>query len=579
MADGSKGGESARQSEDSAGVEVNESREPQAPEESQASGASRASLDVNAAHGGSSAAALGEEGEGEKEANSTEASNSKEKEDGENGGEGVPEAVAVEAAVKEASSTVNTAESTSKAESTVSNSTSNNPSNPLQAQLQALQSDKTRLEAQYRGLLGKLSSMRDTLGEKLKEDAEELDRREAQISELMNEKADCVDRITNLERSVDEQEERNAQLSSEVSLLRTRLSSSEKASTDENTVLQHRIKDIELALERAKGEKEAWKLQADHEHLRLDETVDGNKELSEELLTTRKQLAGTKTELEEAERALRNVEGLLSEAQLANQKEFDEMRHQYETQIRQLKERNEDQRRQMADAKASLELFRQDAERAPELEQECKEKTLLIGKVRHEAVILNEHLTEALKRLKEYNTSDSVDRQLLSNILLQFVTTPRNDTKRFEMLSLLASILNWNQYEREQAGIIPKSTKYPIPSSPGSPSSSSGYFRRSSSRPRGGVAGGAPGVSDDNASFGQLFVEFLLKETGQKEGNASASATDQPWMSPRSDVVLPPSLSSPDLRVLPMTREDDERGGKEVEKDEKGTEKVPDQRG
>ena len=35
---------------------------------------------------------------------------------------------------------------------------------------------------------------------------------------------------------------------------------------------------------------------------------------------------------------------------------------------------------------ANLELFRQDAERTPELEQECKEKTLLIGKVRHEGV-------------------------------------------------------------------------------------------------------------------------------------------------------------------------------------------------
>lgn len=133
----------------------------------------------------------------------------------------------------------------------------------------------------------------------------------------------------------------------------------------------------------------------------------------------------------------------------------------------------------------------------------------------------------------------------MSNILLQFVTTPRSDGKRFEMLSLLASILNWNQYEREQAGIVPKSSKYPIPSSPGSPSSS--YFRRSSSRPRSANLNG-----EDNASFGQLFVEFLLKETGQNSRN---STEQQPWSSPRSDVVLPPSMSSPDLRVLPPTED------------------------
>lgn len=156
-------------------------------------------------------------------------------------------------------------------------------------------------------------------------------------------------------------------------------------------------------------------------------------------------------------------------------------------------------------------------------------------------MILNEHLTEALKRLKEYNTSDSVDRQLMSNILLQFVTTPRSDGKRFEMLNLLASILSWNQYEREQAGIAPKSSRYPIPSSPDSPSS---YFRRSTSRTR-------PTMTniEDNASFGQLFVEFLLKETGAQEGQQGnqqegKQGGQEPWQSP-----IPTSLSSPDLRV------------------------------
>ena len=69
------------------------------------------------------------------------------------------------------------------------------------------------------------------------------------------------------------------------------------------------------------------------------------------------------------------------------------------------------------------------------------------------AVILNEHLTEALRRLRKSSPESSVDRRLVTNILLQFLTTPRADSKRFEMLILLASILSWDDGERERAGL------------------------------------------------------------------------------------------------------------------------------
>ena len=37
--------------------------------------------------------------------------------------------------------------------------------------------------------------------------------------------------------------------------------------------------------------------------------------------------------------------------------------------------------------------------------------------------------------------------------MLQFLTTPRADPKRFEMLNLLSSILSWSDEERAQAGL------------------------------------------------------------------------------------------------------------------------------
>lgn len=68
-------------------------------------------------------------------------------------------------------------------------------------------------------------------------------------------------------------------------------------------------------------------------------------------------------------------------------------------------------------------------------------------------MILNEHLTEALRRLKKDTSENSVDRRLVTNVLISFFNTPRADSKRFEMLSLLASILSWNDDDRERAGL------------------------------------------------------------------------------------------------------------------------------
>jgi hypothetical protein len=69
------------------------------------------------------------------------------------------------------------------------------------------------------------------------------------------------------------------------------------------------------------------------------------------------------------------------------------------------------------------------------------------------AVIINEHLMEALRRLRRNSSDTNVDRRLVTNVLLQFLAVDRADPKKFEMLTLLASILSWTDTEREKAGL------------------------------------------------------------------------------------------------------------------------------
>lgn len=63
-----------------------------------------------------------------------------------------------------------------------------------------------------------------------------------------------------------------------------------------------------------------------------------------------------------------------------------------------------------AEASSSLESTKQELERALPFEAEVKEKNLLIGKLRHQAVILNDHLTKALRYLKKGKPEDTIDK-------------------------------------------------------------------------------------------------------------------------------------------------------------------------
>lgn len=117
----------------------------------------------------------------------------------------------------------------------------------------------------------------------------------------------------------------------------------------------------------------------------------------------------------------------------SHQSELDRLRKQVET-------AEED----ATSSKLTVETMQKELERALPFEKEVKEKNLLIGKLRHEAVTLNEHLTKALRILKRGRPEENVDRQIVTNYILHFLAIDRSDPKKFEALQLIASLLNWN---------------------------------------------------------------------------------------------------------------------------------------
>lgn len=115
----------------------------------------------------------------------------------------------------------------------------------------------------------------------------------------------------------------------------------------------------------------------------------------------------------------------------------------YEAQINDLRKQVQAAEEASKSAKASAEATQKDLERALPFEKEVKEKNLLIGKLRHEAVTLNEHLTKALRILKKGRPEDNVDRQIITNYFLHFLAIDRSDPKKFEALQLISMLLGW----------------------------------------------------------------------------------------------------------------------------------------
>ena len=94
----------------------------------------------------------------------------------------------------------------------------------------------------------------------------------------------------------------------------------------------------------------------------------------------------------------------------ARKRELREVVENSQAQVGELRKQLQELQTTATESKNSLETAKKEIERALPFEMEVKEKNLLIGKLRHEAVILNDHLTKALRYLKKGKPDEHVDK-------------------------------------------------------------------------------------------------------------------------------------------------------------------------
>ncbi|KAK6509957.1 hypothetical protein TWF481_004673 [Arthrobotrys musiformis] len=256
-------------------------------------------------------------------------------------------------------------------------------------------------------------------------------------------------------------------LTQEIQDLRQRFSVSQQnwsREREEADILQRRLTE-ELETTRKAGQD--WEVLAMEESSVRRALEERASDIEEQYISQKALFEDKISKTEQQAAKISDLQIALRDIQQTRKEELREIVESTQGQIEGLISEKTSLREELSAAEARASYLSDEIQRMSHLESEVKEKTLLIGKLRHQGVILNEHLTKALRMIKRGDPQDNVDRQLVTNLFLSFLGLPRGDPKRFEVLQLIANYLKWTDEDRETAGLSrPGGSGYPgsIPS-------------------------------------------------------------------------------------------------------------------
>ncbi|KAJ5297989.1 hypothetical protein N7508_008238 [Penicillium antarcticum] len=323
----------------------------------------------------------------------------------------------------------------------------------LQEKLDDAETKKAHAETQFQKLMERVNTIKSQLGERLKEDAEELSQARSQIEDLEDENRSLNEQLESKSIQLVELSGESAEKDKELSTLRDRTSLSQQNWLKEKEELLEQESYIQSEFEQAKEAMHNWEVLAMEERSIRENLNEKVGDLEEQLSSLRDAYEKATDERDTQQSTVDGLQRALQEIQSARKQELRELVESSDAQLEDLRRSLREAQKQATDADKGLQNAQEEIERVRPFEKEVKEKNLLIGKLRHEAVTLNDHLTKALRFLKKGKPEDNVDRHIVTNHLLHFLALDRSDPKKFQILQLFAALLGWNDEQREQAGL------------------------------------------------------------------------------------------------------------------------------
>ncbi|TRX97513.1 hypothetical protein FHL15_001791 [Xylaria flabelliformis] len=402
----------------------------------------------------------------------------------------------------------------------------------LKSDLEEVEAAKEQVEEQYQTLVERVEKIKESVGNRLARGKEELEEANQRIEELEAQNEELQTGSQTFQEEISGLQTELQDATRELSSLRSRNNLSQQNSLKEKEDMARQIQHLREEAEAAKDAMGDWEVLAMEERSIRESLAERSTALEEQLENLRENYERAASERDTQSQAVDSLQRALQEIQEARKKELREMVETSEEQLQALKKLVQEADTRASEAETARESLQKELERTAPFEKEVKEKNLLIGKLRHEAIVLNDHLTKALRYLKKTKPEESIDRQIVTNHFLQFLALDRSDPKKFQILQVIAGVLNWTDEQREQAGLARPGTSNNSLRLPTSP------FHRTPSTPSLNTEFFSEPTSANKESLADLWAGFLersVEEGSQLGPSRKASTSSVPGTSTRPD--------------------------------------------
>lgn len=280
----------------------------------------------------------------------------------------------------------------------------------LKVDLSESNSAKDHAEEQYQTLLGRVEKIKESLSDRLKRDKAELEEARERIEELETQNEQLQGSAQSTGEDVEKLKEELQDATRELTTLRSRNNLSAHNWQKEKDELVRTVQHLKEEMETTANAMGEWEVLAMEERSVKENLSDKIADLEEQVAILRQNYEAAAAERDSQSTLVDNLQNALREIQDARKKELRDMVETTESQLQAQKELVRQAEARAASAEASKKEMSDELARTAPFEKEVKEKNLLIGKLRHEAIVLNDHLTKALRYLKKTKPEDNVDR-------------------------------------------------------------------------------------------------------------------------------------------------------------------------
>jgi chromosome segregation ATPase len=280
----------------------------------------------------------------------------------------------------------------------------------LRGELEESEAAREQAETQYQTLLGRVEKIKETLGERLKRDKAELEEAKDRIEVLEGQNRELEARAHEGKVETTRLRDELAEQSRECSNLRSRNNLSQQNWLKEKEDTARQLAHLRGELESASTAMGEWEVIAMEERSQRQSLADKVADLQEQIETLRDAYQKTAEERDVQAQAVDGLQRALQEIQEARRKELRDAVETSEQKVHDMEGRVREADSRAVQAEAARKMLSEELERTAPFEKEVREKNLLIGKLRHEAIVLNDHLTKALKYIMKTKPEETIDR-------------------------------------------------------------------------------------------------------------------------------------------------------------------------